>query len=75
MMDEIETLVNEVLSGIDKTETDGGWWETSTGAGFGKEKKEELITKLKQELIKYKQYVLELDRELQTGESHVKVQG
>ena len=74
MMDEIEKVINEVLDGIDKTETEGGWWETSTGAEFGKEKREELITKLKQELVKYKQYVLELDRELQTGESYAKIQ-
>lgn len=30
--------------------------------------------RLRQELIKYKQYVLELDRELQTGESHAEIQ-
>ena len=54
-MDEIEKVINEVLDGIDKTETEGGWWETSTGAEFGKENREVLITKWKQELVKYKQ--------------------
>ena len=33
------------------------------------------IARLRAELVKYKQYVLELDRELQTGESHVEIQG
>lgn len=28
-----------------------------------------------EELARYKQYALELDRELQTGESHAKIQG
>ena len=33
-----------ILSGIDKTECEanGGWWETSTGAEFGRKKLEEL---------------------------------
>jgi hypothetical protein len=32
--------IEEILAGIDKTETDDdkGWWETSTGAKFGKDK-------------------------------------
>jgi hypothetical protein len=32
------------LSGMDQTEseTDDGWWETSTGAEFGRKKKEEI---------------------------------
>jgi hypothetical protein len=32
--------VEEILDGIDSTETDEppGWWETSTGADFGKER-------------------------------------
>ena len=33
----------------------------------------EEITRLRAELVKYKQYVLELDRELQTGEPHAKI--
>ena len=37
--------------------------------------KDDEITRLRAELVKYKQYVLELDRELQTGESHAKIQG
>ena len=27
--------VSAMLNGIDKQETDGGWWETSAGANFG----------------------------------------
>jgi hypothetical protein len=32
--------VRQILAGIDQTETDSdiGWWETSTGAEFGAEK-------------------------------------
>jgi hypothetical protein len=32
--------IEQILQGIDRSETDlmGGWWETSTGANFGKEK-------------------------------------
>ena len=26
-----------LLKGIDLTEEEGGWWETSTGANFGKD--------------------------------------
>ena len=37
--------------------------------------KDDEITRLRAELVKYKQYVLELDRESQTGESHAKIQG
>ena len=46
--DELEAIVNDVLIGIDKSETDSadGWWETSTGAEFGKQKKQELINAL-----------------------------
>ncbi len=34
---------------------------------------EDEIARLRAELVKYKQYVLELDRELQTGEPHAKI--
>ena len=37
--------------------------------------KDDEIARLRAELLKYKQYTLELDRELQTGESHVEIQG
>ena len=36
----------ELLKGIDETELNGGWWETSTGAEFGAEKLKELIAAL-----------------------------
>jgi len=46
---DIEKVVNEVLAGIDETETkeESGWWETNAGADFGKRKKEELLNKLR----------------------------
>jgi len=36
--------LTKILAGIDKTETesDNGWWETSTGAEFGRGKLEEI---------------------------------
>lgn len=41
-MDKAETIskVRAILAGIDKCEVDDdeGWWETSTGAGFGAHK-------------------------------------
>jgi len=48
-MDELEDIVNKVLNGIDKTETeaDEGWGETSFGADFGRRKKKELLEKLR----------------------------
>ena len=38
---EIQQEVDEILDGIDEDETiyKNGWWETSTGADFGKKKK------------------------------------
>jgi len=33
------------------------------------------IIELRKEIIRLKQYILELDREAQTGENHAKVQG
>tara|TARA_R110000772_G_scaffold258883_1_gene376271 strand:+ start:731 stop:889 length:159 start_codon:yes stop_codon:yes gene_type:complete len=30
------TRILALLDGITETETDNGWWETSTGAEFGK---------------------------------------
>lgn len=40
----IEKKLDEMFKGIDMDvcESDGGWWETSTGADFGKRKLEEL---------------------------------
>lgn len=35
-------VVTSILDGIDRIELDDGWWETSTGAEFGKEKLEEI---------------------------------
>jgi len=35
--------IKELLKGIDETELNGGWWETSTGAEFGAEKLKALI--------------------------------
>jgi len=48
----VRDLINEVLKGIDETETasDDGWWETSDGATFGWVKKEELIFKLNEQI-------------------------
>lgn len=36
--------IEEILSGIDNTEVESehGWWETSTGAEFGKERLEKI---------------------------------
>ena len=39
--------IKELLKGIDETELNGGWWETSTGAEFGAEKLKELIALIK----------------------------
>jgi len=41
---ELFDSIKTVLKGIDQTETDTeqGWWETSTGAEFGWRKMEEL---------------------------------
>jgi hypothetical protein len=35
----------EILKGIDQTEvaSEDGWWETSTGSRFGKEKLEQIL--------------------------------
>lgn len=45
---EREALVRKILIGIDETEneSDHGWWETSFGAEFGKNKLDELIAAL-----------------------------
>ena len=49
----IKEAVEEILYGIDMQEIDGddGWWETSTGAEFGKRKKEELTRVLNNRLV------------------------
>lgn len=42
-----ESEVRELFRGIDEQEIDGeGWWETSTGAKFGKQRLEALIALL-----------------------------
>jgi len=48
MKQEIEDKVKEILHGIelDNSDDDDGWWETSVGVKFGKEKLEELLTYL-----------------------------
>ena len=53
-MNEIKGIINSVLYGIDMTEIEDsdGWWETSTGAEFGKKKKELLIATLRSHLIR-----------------------
>jgi hypothetical protein len=37
---QVQSEVEQILDGIDRQETDkpSGWWETSTGAEFGKER-------------------------------------
>ena len=42
-IDELIDHVRQTLNGIDRTETEReGWWETSTGAEFGRKKLAEL---------------------------------
>jgi len=56
--------IREILKGIDQmqTESNDGWWETSTGAEFGKSKLNELIAKSKEGEIKlYDLVISELD--------------
>ena len=44
-MVEVKNKILQILDGIDKTQTEyeNGWWETSAGAEFGKNKLEELL--------------------------------
>lgn len=44
-LDEIRQELTSILKGIDKTETesDEGWWETSSGAEFGRNKLKEVL--------------------------------
>ena len=42
--------IRRVLNGIDKTEMDGGWWETSKGAEFGAQKLKEIRALLERRL-------------------------
>lgn len=37
------SLVKDALKGIDSDDYDYGWWETSTGVAFGKEKLLEIL--------------------------------
>lgn len=41
---EIPAKILEILAGINKTELDGGWWETNQGAAFGGDKLAQVIT-------------------------------
>lgn len=41
---EILKAIEEILDGIDRDEMDDGWWPTSTGVEFGKER----LTKIRQ---------------------------
>ncbi len=43
---ELIAKLKEILSGIDKTETESeiGWWETSAGAKFGELKLKEVLS-------------------------------
>lgn len=52
---EIENI-KVILKGIDKTETEScdGWWETTTGSEFGKQKLQELIEYLENNIDKDK---------------------
>jgi hypothetical protein len=45
MNEDIIKRIKKILEGIDETETESqfGWWETSSGAEFGKRKLDELI--------------------------------
>lgn len=51
---EIEKTIRETLKGIDmeETESDDGWWETGTGAEFGKNKLNELTDNINKILDK-----------------------
>lgn len=48
-MSDIEQKIRDILYGIDKREVDDemGWWPTSSGANFGKEKLDEVIAAVK----------------------------
>ena len=49
-MNELEARIRELLKGIDMEELygDEGWWETSTGAKWGKKTLEDLILLIKE---------------------------
>lgn len=64
---ELETQITELLKGIDKDEceVDYGWWETSDGAKFGKDKLNKLIhlvsstpTELEKEMFEFLEKVI-----------------
>lgn len=50
--EEREKRFDEIIDGIDKTDSEqvNGWWETSTGAKFGAEKKEEIKAFIQSEI-------------------------
>jgi hypothetical protein len=41
--DEALAELQHIITGIDANETDGGWWETSTGVEFGRSVKAQLV--------------------------------
>lgn len=45
--------IKQILSGIDKTEMEGGWWETSDYAKFGAEKLAQIDKVLADEVPQY----------------------
>ena len=49
--DNLKAKVKDILAGIDGTEdTDEGWWETSTGEEFGKQKLAEVLKAIDDEV-------------------------
>jgi|13_taG_2_1085334.scaffolds.fasta_scaffold32635_2 hypothetical protein len=56
--------IKEILKGIDKdmSEDKKGWWETSTGAGFGAKKLKEIEDLVKLNLLSENQLLKELER-------------
>ena len=49
MNEELIEKIKDLLKGIDETEVESedGWWETSTGAEFGRQKLEAIIDLVK----------------------------
>lgn len=42
VLSDLLIIIEDVLEGIDKEDIDGGWWETSGGVEFGKEKLQDI---------------------------------
>lgn len=66
--------LHAIIEGIDQTDSDhpGGWWETSTGADFGKGKRDELEGFIASERKAAAQEALEMINQCEDGESCVK---